>query len=195
MKNQLESMPNPAEERKNPIQSDEDIESLMKAFEETDKEKEVTKPEARKGGSEEIGSMLEESLGELEREQAAKEKEGKELASTNLHERVARSAAKVAEDILHERLGEAMVQTANPGIKAYSFFKTAVEAMRTDVKAPAIEGSGKAKEVAVLVDDFIRQEARSALRAALRQELDKSTVEWERVRLQELMDAIERAAT
>lgn len=39
MKNQFESMPNPSEAKGHPIKSDEDVESLMKAFERADKEK------------------------------------------------------------------------------------------------------------------------------------------------------------
>ena len=189
----------PEERPQRPKIEDEDIEGILKGIEEHDAAKAREAAEKRaaqeSGDAAGIGSMIEESLGELERGDAVREKENKKEANTNLHERVGRSAAKQVRAVLDERLGEAMIVSNEPSTKAYGMFMTAVDAVRGEVRAPSLEDAAADPArlgVAKMMNDFIRQEVRSAFHAALKSELEHTSLERERVRMQQLMELIER---
>jgi hypothetical protein len=201
MKNPEQIMPIPEQqpEQKPPKIEDKDIAGLMEGIVEHDaakaREAEQKKavPEDRAG----LGSMIEESLGGLDRGDAEREKQNKKEANTNLHERVGLSAAKTVRDVLGERLGEAMIVTNEPATKAYGMFMIAVDTVRRDVRAPSLEDAAASADparlhVAEMMNNFVRQEVRAAFHAAFQNELKTTTLERERTRMQQLMELIDR---
>jgi hypothetical protein len=169
MKNFAESMPNPAQqpEQKRPKFEDEDIEGLLKGIEEHDAAKARDAAEKK----------------------AAQESESAAPAIGGL------SAAKNVRAILDERLGEAMIVTNEPKTKAYGMFMTVVDTVRREVRAPSLEDAAADParlQVATMINEFVRQEVRSAFHAALKEQQDLSTLDRERTRIQELMDVIDR---